>query len=172
MKKEIFKDIPNYEGVYQVSNKGNVRSLDRNVHYKNGVVGRYKGKDLKPLINDGYLKVTLCKGGKLKSHCIHTLVTMTFLNHIPNGHNIVIDHIDNNPLNNNLTNLQLITQRENCSKDKKGYSSKYVGVCWDSSKSKWKAQIIINGKNKHIGNFSNEIDAHNAYQNKLSTLTN
>jgi ribosomal protein L15E len=72
---------------------------------------------------------------------------MAFLNHTPCGYKIVVDHIDNNiKTDNRLENLQLITQRENVSKDIKNTSSKYIGVCWHKKAKKWRSSIQINGK--------------------------
>lgn len=77
-----------------------------------------------------------------------------------------VDHIDNNPLNNNVTNLRVITKRENSSKDRKGIS-KYTGVTFNKKSNKWRSQIWINGKNKTLGSFDDELEAHRAYQKEL-----
>ncbi|CAA6810324.1 MAG: HNH homing endonuclease [uncultured Sulfurovum sp.] len=165
--KEIWKDIEGYEGLYKISNLGNVRSLDRVVTKSNNVVNRLKGKILKPAKNtSGYYNVIIYKNCKPKTYSNHQLVAMMFLNHKPDGFNIVVDHIDNNKLNNRLDNLQLITNRENVSKESRG-KSKYTGVSWRKNRNKWISTICINGKRKHLGSFINEIDAHYAYQNKL-----
>ena len=167
---EIWRDVEGYEGLYQVSNFGNVKSLARVVKWKN-TKRTIKEKLLKLGFDfRGYLVVGLCKEGKLKTKRIHVLVAIAFLNHTPDGtQKIVVDHIDNNKLNNNLENLQLTSNRHNCSKDKKG-TSKYTGVSWHKASKKWASQIRINGKVKHIGYFSNEIDASKAYQSKLESL--
>ena len=158
--KEIFKDIPGYEGLYQISNKGTVKNLIRNTTTKGGIGVT------------GYIRTTLTRDGAQKTKRIHQLVAMAFLNHTPNGHKLVVDHIDNNKLNNNVENLQLITTRENTSKDRRGGSSKYVGVTWNKRDKKWRSEIRFNGKKKQIGLFKTEIEAHNAYQNKLKEINN
>jgi hypothetical protein len=113
----------------------------------------------------------LHKYGKIKTIKIHILVAMAFLGHKPDGtQKIVVDHIDNNPLNNNLTNLQLISQRENVSKDRKNGSSQYTGVSWGKNTNKWRSIIYINNKVKHLGLFTLEEDAAKAYQNALKML--
>ena len=97
---EIWKDVPGYEGLYQASNLGRIKS---DIKIKN----QTKSKSKK------YLMVYLYKQNVKKTIAVHQLIAMTFLNHTPCGHKIVVDHIDNNHLNNKLINLQLITHREN-----------------------------------------------------------
>ena len=161
---EIYKDIPDYEGMYRVSNLGNVKSL------KFG-----KEKVLKRCFysNKRYLMVNLCKDSKREYKSVHSLVAVAFLNHTPDGHNIVVDHIDEDGANNRLENLQLITSRENRVRSiRKGKtSSQYIGVCWNKRLSKWASHIRINGKNKHIGLFTDELEASEAYQKELLTIT-
>ena len=154
---EVFKDIPNYEGLYQVSNLGNVKSLRKGLILKG-----YKD-------SRGYVNIKLQEKGIKKYYRIHQLLAITFLNHNPNGYSIVVDHIDNNKENNNLNNLQVISQRENLSKDKKGLS-KYVGVNWNNSAKKWVARISINGKRKFLGYFSEQKEASEAYNIELSLI--
>lgn len=158
---EIWKDIPNYEGHYQVSNYGNIKSL------KGG-----KEKVLKVSDNGlNYLMVKLCKDKKVKTIKVHKIVAMAFLNHNPDKtQKIVVDHINNITTDNSINNIQLISHRENTSKDKKGYTSKYIGVFWYSSRNKWVAKIQINGKNNFLGYFNNELDASNSYQKALNKI--
>jgi hypothetical protein len=167
---EIWKDVPNYEGMYQVSNLGSVKSLDRIVYEKNGecrlLKGKYKSKTLN---NKGYFSVGLSKDSVVRYFTVHKLVAMAFLNHTPCGHKLVVDHIDNKPSNNKLENLQLITHRENLSKDKVG-SSKYTGVCWNKNAKKWGCSIRIKGKVNFLGYFDNEYDAYLEYQKKLKEI--
>jgi hypothetical protein len=154
---EIWKDIPNYEGIYQVSSLGRVKSLGNNKQKKE--------KILKPATNPyGYVHVVLSKDAVSKSMKTSQLVAMAFLNHVPCGHKIVVDHIDDNKLNNTLENLQLITQRENTCKTQGKYSSNYRGVCWNRFENKWVSHIRIDGKHKRLGAFNDELEASNAYQ--------
>jgi len=169
-KQEIWKDIPNYEGLYQVSNFGNVKSLERYV--KGKIENRLQKENIlsKRLVGDKgnqYYAVTLCNNKDRKQVKVSVLVAMAFLNHIPNGYvGFTVDHIDNNPLNNNVNNLQVITKRENSSKDRKGIS-KYTGVTFNKKSNKWRSQIWIDGKNKTLGSFDDELEAHRAYQKEL-----
>ncbi len=170
--KEVWKDVKNYEGLYQVSNLGRVKSLDRMVKHssKNRKIFIQKGRDLKPSINsNGYKQFRLSWENKSKTFLAHKLVAQSFLNHITDGTNkLVVDHIDNDKLNNNVINLQIITNRENCSKDKKGKHSSLIGVT--KLNNMFIAQIYIKGKNKYLGSFKKEIDAHNEYIKELNNI--
>jgi len=160
MQKEIFKDVPNYEGLYQVSNLGNVKTLGYN-----------KEKILKQFIGSaGYYKVSLTKDKKPKGFDVHKLVAMAFLGHVPDGTNkIVVDHINDIKTDNRVENLQLISNRENSSKKPRG-KSKYVGVYWMVNTNKWGARIRINGKRPFLGYFDTELEAHLAYQKALKEV--
>ena len=169
---EIWKDIPDYEGYYQVSNLGRVKSLERVILVKN-YSKTIKEKFLKNRFVGlrGYAAVMLCKDTQ-KSYLVHRLVYETFVEKIDND--LIIDHIDNNPTNNKLDNLQMITHRLNMSKDvnKQKTSSKYTGVCWNKKYKKWRSRIVVNKKTIHLGMFENEYDAHLTYQKKLKDLKN
>ncbi len=165
---EKYTKIKGYEGLYEISNLSNIKSLTRK-----GSDGRIiKGRVLKQNTKDiyGYIHVNLFKNGKSKNYTVHYLMATTFLNHKANGHKIVIDHIDNNPSNNSLENLQLISNRQNTSKDKKGFSSKYIGVCWHKRREKWMSSIRINGIVKYLGYFNSETEASDAYKKELRHL--
>ena len=99
MEKEIWKTIKNYEGLYQISNKGNVKSLGRWVYYKNKGKRWQEEKILKNHKDkDGYLIVVLCKEGKQKTFKVHRLVAQAF---IPNPNNLPqVNHKDENKENN------------------------------------------------------------------------
>jgi hypothetical protein len=161
---EVWKDIPRYEGLYQVSNLGNVRTLNYKRSNQTKNIKLQKSKD-------GRIQIRLCKDGvRAPNTRVSQLEAIAFLNHTPCGFKIVVDHIDNDKENNKLYNLQLITNRENCSKDKKNGTSKHTGVCWNKKDKNWSANIYINGKFNYLGGFKNELKAAEAYQNKLKTL--
>lgn len=111
---EIWKDIENFEGYYQVSNTGRVRSLTRTIITNSGHSATYTGRDLK-LKTDryGYYVAFLCKRteGVRKSITVHRLVAITFLE-VVKGKNLV-NHIDGNKKNNNVDNLEWVTSKEN-----------------------------------------------------------
>ena len=117
MNKEIWKDIPNYEGLYQASNLGRIRSLDRirKQYNHNGIATvKYKGKILKQQIKSGtgYYVVRLYDNNKKsKTKLIHRLIAETFLKNENN--NPVVNHIDGNKQNNMATNLEWCTQSHN-----------------------------------------------------------
>jgi len=165
MAEEIWKAIPGYEGYYEVSNLGQVRSLDREILHKKHGIQKRKGKIVSSHIGKrGYLSTYLSKEGKIKTLKVHQVVAMAFLNHTPCGLKVVVDHINNNSLDNRLENLQLISNRENLSKDKKPKSG-YTGV-YRNGKG-FLAQIQINKKTINLGTFKTAEEASEAYQNKL-----
>lgn len=160
---EIWKDIPGYEGLYQVSNLGCVKSLNYNGTKKEKLLNLL-GKKMT------YYSVTLYKNNKTHRRTIHSLVAEVFLKHVACGHKIVIDHINDNPKDNRAENLQIVTQRFNCKKNQSIYSSQYKGVNWDKASDKWVSRIEINRKAIFLGRFKTELEAHQAYQNKLKEI--
>ena len=110
---EIWKDIPNYEGLYEASNRGNIRSKEGKVTYTERHGKRvWESRVLKEKNPSGRDKrVTLWKDGDHKDYLVHRLVAKTF---IPNPENKpCINHIDGNPRNNNIENLEWCTYEEN-----------------------------------------------------------
>lgn len=97
--KEIWKDIKGFEGLYAISNKGNVKSLR-------------SGKILKPYDNGGYYRIALNKGGKSKRFLVHVLVATHFIGDKP-FKNAQINHKDLNKYNNCATNLEWVTPSDN-----------------------------------------------------------
>lgn len=106
--KEVWKDIPNYEGLYQVSNLGRVKSLPRK--YKKRFINKEIIKVLTKLPK-GYLKVGLSKNGKVKYYFIHRLVAECFIPNIENKP--CVNHKDCNPSNNRVDNLEWCNYIEN-----------------------------------------------------------
>ena len=105
---EIWKDIPEYEGLYQASNLGRIKSLER----IDALGHRLKEKILKPSIgNSGYYQVCLCKQSIVNHYMIHRLVWETFNGKIPE--NIQCNHLNEVKTDNRLENLNLMTPKEN-----------------------------------------------------------
>lgn len=159
---EIWRVIKGTDNKYQVSDQGRVMNTN--------------GKVLKQtLSNNGYYVVTLFLNKQSKSKTVHSLVAETFLNYVPNKGVICVDHINNNPLDNRVENLQLLSYRENCTKDKlklKGKTSKYVGVSFASKTKKWIASIRFDGAKLGLGSFAAEQTAAKVYQLALSIINN
>ena len=175
--KEIWKNIPNYEGYYQASNLGRVSSVDRWLIMKNNKKRFFKGRVVGVSNKEhskGYNRVNLCKIGQSRGFYVSQVVAMAFLGHVPNGHDFIIDHINGIRDDDRLENLRIATQRENLSicfrSDKKSLSSKYVGVSFFKKIEKWASQIYYKDKNVIIGYFKTELEASNAYQLALSKV--
>ena len=113
---EIWKPVKNYEGLYEISSLGNIRSIDRLISRKmnDGSIRKImlKGKQLKKCFMGTYYAVTLCKNGKSKQCLIHRLVGMAFIEN-PNGLEC-INHKDENKLNNSVENLEWCDRMYNC----------------------------------------------------------
>lgn len=110
--KEIWKDIPSFEGYYQVSNLGRIKALARTTFDKNGKAYDRKEHIVKPSLTRTYYKVHLSKDNKLYYFSVHRLVALAFIPIDDTSKHI--DHIDTNPLNNNVDNLRWVTVSENC----------------------------------------------------------
>lgn len=108
---EIWKSVVGYEGNYEVSNFGNVKSVDRYVTGINNGSYFFKAKRLKPAKSrDGYMQVGLSLNSKSCSYTVHSLVAKSF---IPNPENkATVNHKDGNKLNNNVSNLEWATKSE------------------------------------------------------------
>lgn len=162
--KEIWVSVLGYEGLYEVSNLGMVKSLP-----KNGK-GGHNGILLKQSKNTkGYLCVDLCGGIKNIKRLVHRIVYESFFGKT----DLQIDHIiEGNKQDNRLCNLQAVSNRYNTSKyqSSKKTSSKFIGVSWDKFSNKWVSKIRINKKQRNLGRFVNEIDAANAYNLYLNKV--
>ena len=109
---EEWKDIPNYEGLYQASNLGRIKSLERFRKGENGCLISIKEKILKPSINHkGYYRIQLCKQSIVKAYMVHRLVWEAFNGSIPEG--LQVNHINEVKSDNRLLNLNLMTSKEN-----------------------------------------------------------
>lgn len=111
MEEEIWVPVVGYEGMYEVSNKARIRSLNRIIINANSE--RFiRGRILKPqYTNQGYENVVFSNNGKIKNNLVHRLVAIAFIPNPDNKPNV--NHIDCNPKNNDLSNLEWVTQLEN-----------------------------------------------------------
>ena len=159
---ENFKAIPEYEN-YEVSDLGNVRNVKT-------------GQILKPQqVPKGYLQVYLNnKDKKRKPFRIHKLVAMAFLGHIPCGMQITVDHVNGCRTDNRLENLEIVSMRENNIRGKArlNNTSQFPGVCWSKHHNNWRSMIMIGNKKKHLGIFTSELEAAQAYQTALQQIKN
>lgn len=168
--KEFWKDIKGYEGLYQISNFGRVKSLSRIVSGKKNSerrlpeIVKIPGYDRK-----GYQIIILRKNINKVYH-IHHLVWDHFGNWGRDGRKLQVDHIDGDRLNNQIKNLQLLTNRQNITKYHKDRRELPTGVIYEKRAKKFRARIYISGKNIHLGLFNNIEDAAKAYQRALKSL--
>jgi len=171
---EIWKDIPEYEGLYQSSNLGNVRSLDREIINSLGVRKQIKGRIRTNCNVNGYYKIKLQSTKKQKTYFVHRLVAFCFL---PKSQKPEINHIDGNKLNNVVDNLEWVTRAENIqhaydTKLRKAKAYKVMATDLNTKEefffsSQKEAAItlqldpshiskVVTGKRKHTGNFTFE----------------
>lgn len=110
---ETWKPVLGYEGIYEVSTQGELRSLPKKIlHYSGKLLDR-KGRVLRGHVNKkGYVKVSLCDQGKMKGFHVHVLVAMSFHGPRPSPSHVV-RHLDGNQLNNAPSNLAWGTHKEN-----------------------------------------------------------
>lgn len=111
---ETWLPVVGYEGLYEVSSLGMVRSLDRVESCPDGKIGgrRLKGTMKKLWRNRlGYFLVKICKNGKVTSICVHRLVAQSFIPNLESKPHV--NHIDFNPSNNKASNLEWVTPLEN-----------------------------------------------------------
>jgi len=153
---EHYAIISNFSN-YAISTCGNVLNITT-------------GRILKPGINTGgYYYVNLYKNKKVKNKRIHKLVSNAFLDNPENKK--CCDHIDRDRKNNNITNLRYATSSENKKNSSiyKNNTSSCPGVSFKKKCNKWRVEIYINKKKKHIGCFDNFNDAETSrkYQEEL-----
>jgi len=172
MKKEIWKDVVGYEGLYQVSNLGNIFSLPKKWIDTNGSLFHGGNKMLsKTIANNGYYVCSLTKNKKRHTITIHRLVANAFLDNINNYE--IVDHIDGNKLNNNVSNLRWCTLQQNNrfqnTKNKK-HTSKYVGVFLIKKTKRYGSEVRYNGHREYLGSYLTEEEANNVYQKRLKEI--
>jgi len=110
MKEEIWMPIKGYEGLYEISSYGRIKSLPRTVVCKNGMYKPIRGRIMSlPKCSSQYRFVALSKGGKVKQYLLHRLVALHFIGE----KTLEINHIDGNKDNNCVENLEYVTHSEN-----------------------------------------------------------
>jgi hypothetical protein len=159
---EIWRDLPDSEGMYQVSDLGRVKSFFHG-----------KQKILKQWIDRGnYLCIGIYKNGKNNKISVHWLVFITYNEMVYTSKNMVVDHKNNCRHDNRNSNLQFISNRHNTSKDKINKTSKFTGVSWVKNKRHWTSSITHKSKTIFIGSFDTEEEASLYYQNAIKAIEN
>ena len=157
VEEEEFLPIDGFDN-YSISNFGNVKNSKTNRILK--------------LQNDrqGYKHIILSKKGKVKLFKVHRLIGKVFLENPDNKQ--MIDHIDNNPANNNVKNLRWATSKDNSANQGKRINNKsgFKGVAYHKPSKKYVATISINGKNKHLGYFETAEQASKIYEAKAKEI--
>jgi len=166
---ELWKDINGYEGYYQISTLGNVRSLDRIVTYKNGRTAKYKGSMRSPSVSE-YRLIALSKDGSVSVKKISRLVAEHFLFKI-DGKDIV-NHIDGNKKNDCVANLEWCTLSENSihafENNLSSKKNKVAGVFYEKRRGKWASYLYRNSKNIFIGRYETQLQAIEARENYIN----
>jgi len=150
LSEEIWLPVNDYEEIYEVSDLGRIRRIETGRILKGNSVGL-----------GGHLQVTLSKSGNEKNMFVHRLIASAFLG-LEGG--LQVNHLDRNPLNNNLSNLECVTQRENITH---ASNKKIVGAYYEKREGRWSSKIGIEGKNVYLGRFATEEEAGEAYRNAL-----
>lgn len=137
-RKEIWKDIDGYAGLYQVSNLGRVKRLAKPVFTSNGHYRIFRERFLKPFLsrNKKLYFVELCKGGETKKLLLHRVVVESFIRKLHNKE--IVTHKDNNGFNNNVCNLEITDNAKNWQKRKllliaentKNAANEIIGEIW------------------------------------------
>jgi hypothetical protein len=168
---EIWKDVAGYEGLYEVSNMGKVRSVDRYVNAggvnNNGRLSLKKGKILNcSLTKRGYTRVSLSKESKTQQAFIHRIVALAFLESIKGKNNV--NHINGIKEDNRACNLEFVNQRENILHAKIYNVKKDCPfVSYSKKFNRYEASIRINDKTIKLGRFKTEQAAFESYVKAL-----
>ena len=158
--KEQWKPVEGFESIYEVSETGRVRSLDREVSTSENSRAHRKwtarGKELTPTGNGrGYLIVGLCDGEKRVNRYVHRLVAEAFIGSIDG---LEVDHIDDDKANNAASNLRVCTRKQNVRNQNKNVGcSGFLGVVRKNKG--WRGIVHSDGKRKYTAVYSAPMDA-------------
>lgn len=163
---EVWKPIKGYEGLYEISNMGRVKSLAKIVGN-----GFHREEKMLQIIVEKtkYCFVNLMRNAKPKKYRIHLLVWDYFGDKPRDGLRLQVDHKDEDKGNNRIDNLQLLSGRKNKSKERllNKASGLPTGVCWHKQNKKYHAQIYIDRTHFNLGFYNTPEEASNAYQEAL-----
>lgn len=168
---EIWKDVPNYEDLFKINQFYHVVRKQKSSKNSRGNTFRLFPEKIREykIGNHGYYIIKFRIGDNYKSLLKHRLVWEYHNGKIPDNH--IIHHIDENKLNNDISNLKCINKREHMHEHKYSiYQSQYIGIDYDKRGKKWLARICFKNRKIRLGLYKLEIDAHNAYQNALKLI--
>lgn len=172
MQSEIWKDITGFEGMYQVSDLGGVKTLGRTYLHQGIRQGWWKEGLLTGKSNGkGYMHVVLRREGRSYRFAVHRLVMAAFVGAPCQG--VEVDHTNGIKEDNRLCNLRYCTRIDNMRAGnhiRKNKSSRYVGVRWHKASGRWQSSVTDRGRQFYIGLFSTEDEAHQAYTKKVASL--
>lgn len=162
------KPIPGWEGMYSATADGQIISEERRIKDPRGGEKTLKQKTLKPRLNTcGYSQVRVYRNSRGTLYLVHRLVAAAFGIIDIDDLKQQIDHIDGDKANNCLENLRAATNQQNTAYGSKliraNNTSGYRGVTWNKQRKKWRAEIGVNGKQKHLGLFEDKLEAAAAY---------
>ena len=161
---EIWKSVVGWEGLYEVSDQGSVRSLDRQCVTKSGVLKYTRGRILKQSLHtEGYWLVDLSIKGTKYTHRVHRLVGHAFIDSAWFGE---FDHIDTHRYNSKASNLRKATRQQNSANARKRRtksSSKFKGVSFCKRTQSWESYICPDNNKIHLGRFLTQEQAAQAY---------
>jgi len=171
----IWAPIPGYEGLYEVSTVGQVKSLN----YRGTKIEQLLAPSkTKPWGNGNYYHAySLCKkGDKTRYMLAHMLVAMAFLGHVPKGLSVVVCHKNGIGWDNRLENLEVATARHNMSQERTEKSGLPRGVDVVKRTGKFRARLNVgnqhNRKTYYLGSFDTPEEASEAYEAKLKEIEN
>lgn len=168
---EKWIDIKGYENSYQISSKGRVKTKKRRKAIRSSG-DRFTKERIhnEYLNNDGYPMAKLSANGKIKRYLIHRIVASHFISDIKDG--LVVNHIDGNRRNNNVSNLEVVSHFDNIrhGRTNKSATSKYIGVFYDKQTEKWRAQLCFEGIRYSLGRHKTEEEAFEQVQKKIDEI--
>jgi len=159
---ELWKPVKNYEGFYEASNFGNIKSVDKIVICKDGRKYFQAGRILKQGSGKSYLNVNLSKNGNSKTKDVHRIIAETFCE---GDNKLDVDHINGIKTDNNSNNLRFVTTSQNL----RNQHIKIKGYVFvkRNLKKPYQGQASLNGKRIHLGMFESAELAKKAHSNFL-----
>lgn len=154
---EEWRDIKGYEERYQVSSMGRIKTKRRRKAPRSAGDPFTEPRTHNEYLNkSGYPMARLSINSTTKRYLLHRIVASHFISEIPIG--LVVNHIDGNPRNNKVSNLEIVSQFDNNRHGRvsKKSTSKYIGVFYDKQTNKWRAQLSFGGNRYNLGRYKTE----------------